>query len=143
MNEKPAEVLIAVYLIPDLARQDYDALIQLVREKGIDSSCLVLVTKDAKGELDVSEGGDGRRRLGHVAREARRRIVADKVGKKLDAELPPGSAAVVAVYGHADADLVNRTLANAIKKSTSEMDHVSAKELKAGLAAAGAGLSGS
>ena len=56
--------------------------------------------------------------------------------------LPPGSAGVIAIYEHAQADLVDGALANAIRKSTAQIDKASAKELKAGLAEAGAGLGG-
>ena len=60
----------------------------------------------------------------------------------MDDSLPPGSAGVIAIYDHAHADLVDKTLANAIRKSTAQIDKASAKELKAGLAEAGAGLAG-
>jgi hypothetical protein len=38
--------------------------------------------------------------------------------------------------------VVDETLANAIRKSTAQIDKASAKELKAGLEQAGAGLAG-
>ena len=49
---------------------------------------------------------------------------------------------MIAIYDHAQADLVDRALANAIRKSTAQIDKASAKELKAGLAEAAAGLGG-
>jgi hypothetical protein len=55
----------------------------------------------------------------------------------MDESLPPGSAGVIAVYDHAHAELVDQTLANAIRKSTAQIDKASAKELKGGLAEAG------
>jgi hypothetical protein len=57
----------------------------------------------------------------------------------MDESLPPHSADVVAVYDH---DLVDATLANAVRKSTAQIDKASVKELKAGLAEVGAGLAG-
>ena len=43
---------------------------------------------------------------------------------------------------HAHAGVVDETLANAIRKSTAQIDKASAKELKEGLEEAGAGLAG-
>ncbi len=60
----------------------------------------------------------------------------------MDEALPPGSAGVIVIYDHAQADLVDKALGNAIRKSTAQIDKASAKELKAGLAEAGAGLGG-
>ena len=60
----------------------------------------------------------------------------------MDDALPPGSAGIIAIYDHAHADVVDEALANAIRKSTAQIDKASAKELKAGLEEAGAGLAG-
>jgi hypothetical protein len=77
-----------------------------------------------------------------VVRKAIGHVVARKVGGELDKQLPAGSAGVVVVYDHEDADTVDKALANAIPKSTSKMDKAGARELREGLAEAGAGLSG-
>ena len=58
MNEGSLDVLLAVYLIPDLAQQDYDALIDLVHDEKVTSDGVVLVKKDADGEIEVVEAGD-------------------------------------------------------------------------------------
>ena len=60
----------------------------------------------------------------------------------MDESLPPGSAGFIAVYDHDQAELVDQTLENAIRRSTAQIDKASAKELKEGLAEAGAGLAG-
>jgi hypothetical protein len=60
----------------------------------------------------------------------------------MDDALPPGSAGVIAVYDHANADDVDATLLNAIRKSAAHIDKASAKELKTGLEQASSGLSG-
>ena len=52
------DVLIAVYLIPDLAQQDFDAFVKLAEEETISTDGVVLVTKDAEGEVTVQETGD-------------------------------------------------------------------------------------
>jgi hypothetical protein len=64
MSDETLDVLIAVYLIPDLAQQDFDALVQLVEDKTVASDGVVLVNKDAEGEVHVMETGDHAGRKG-------------------------------------------------------------------------------
>jgi uncharacterized membrane protein len=165
------DVLIAVYLIPDLAKQDFDAYVELAQDGKIDTDGVAVVVKDAEGEVQVEETGDhlGRKGVkvgggvglvvglfappllaatavgaavgGLAGKFARHRVQAG-IGEKMDDALPPGSAGIIAIYDHAQADLVDRTLGNAIRKSTAQIDKASAKELKDGLAEAGAGLAG-
>jgi len=171
MSDETLDVLIAVYLIPDLAEEDFGAFVELAEQKTITTDGVVLVTKDADGELHVEETGDhlGRKGLkvgggvglvvglfappllaatavgaalgGLTGKFARKRIEAG-IGEKMDASLPPGSAGIVAIYDHEHAELVDATLKNAIRKSTAQIDKASAKELKAGLEEAGAGIAG-
>jgi hypothetical protein len=49
---------------------------------------------------------------------------------------------VIAVYGAGGAAAVDEALANAVRKSVAHIDGASAKELKAGLAEAQAGMGG-
>jgi hypothetical protein len=49
---------------------------------------------------------------------------------------------VLFIYDSDGADAVDRSLANAVKKSVAQIDGTSAKELKAGLAEAQAGMGG-
>jgi uncharacterized membrane protein len=165
------DVLIAVYLIPDLAQKDFDAYVKLAEEDKIDTDGVAVVVKDADGEMHVQETGDhiGRKgakagagaglvvglfappllaatAVGAVAgglagKFARHRAKAG-IGDKLDDVLPAGSAGLIAIYDHAQAELVDKTLVNAIRKSTAQIDKAAAKELKEGLAEAGAGLAG-
>ena len=171
MRDETLDVLIAVYLIPDLAHEDFDAFVELAEEKTITTDGIVLVTKDADGEVHVEETGDhlGRKGLavgggvglvvglfappllaatavgaalgGLTGKFARKRMEAG-ISEKMDDALPPGSAGIIAIYDHEHAELVDRTLANAIRKSTAQIDKASAKELKAGLEEAGAGIAG-
>src|SRR4029077_4740138 len=46
------------YLIPDLAQQDFGAFVRLAEEETIRTEGVVLVTKDANGEVHVEETGD-------------------------------------------------------------------------------------
>ena len=165
------DVLIAVYLIPDLAKRDFDGLVKLVEDKTVSSDGVVLVTKDAEGEVKVEETGDhlGRKGVkvgggvglavglfappllaatvvgaaagGLLGKFASKRVAAG-IGEKMDEALPPGSAGVIAIYEHVDADAVAGALGNAVRSSVAQIDKASAKELKAGLEEASAGLGG-
>ena len=165
------DVLIAVYLIPDLAQQDFDAYVKLAGDGEIETDGVALVTKDADGEVQVQETGDhlGRKgvkvgagaglvvglfappllaatavgaAVGGIAGKFARKRMEAGIGEKMDDALPPGSAGIIAIYEHGGADAVAGALANAIRTSTAQIDKASAKELKEGLAEAGAGLAG-
>jgi hypothetical protein len=64
------------------------------------------------------------------------------IGEKMDDALPPASGGVIALYDSDGADAVDMALANAVRKSVAQIDGTSAKELKAGLADAQAGMGG-
>jgi uncharacterized membrane protein len=55
MSDETLDVLIAVYLVPDLAQQDFGAFVKLAEEKTISTEGVVLVVKDADGEVHVEE----------------------------------------------------------------------------------------
>ena len=132
---------------------------------------MVLVTKDAAGEVTVQETGDhmGRKgaklgggvglvvglfappllaatavgaAAGAVLGKVARNRMESGIGEKMDDALPPGSAGIIAIYDHDDADAVTGALGNSIRSSVSQIDKASAKELKAGLEEASAGLAG-
>ena len=165
------DVLIAVYLVPDLAQQDFNTYVELAKEGTITTDGIVLVTKDAAGEVTVQETGDhlGKKGakvgggvglvvgllappllaatavgagLGALTGKFARKRLESGIGEKMDATLPPGSAGIIAVYEHADAEQVATALTNSIRSSTAQIDKASAKELKEGLAEAGASLAG-
>jgi uncharacterized membrane protein len=165
------DVLIAAYLFEDLAQQDFNAVLKLAEDKTITVEGVVLVQKDAAGEVHVTETGDhlGRKgakigggvglvvglfappllaatAIGAVAggvtgKFAKHRLESG-IGEKMDAALPPGSGGVIAVYDSDDAAAVDDALANAVKKSVAQIDGTSANDLKAGLAEAQAGMAG-
>ena len=141
-NKNSLDVLIGVYLVPDLAKQDFDGLAKLIEDKTVIVNRVILVSKDAEGEIHLSDAGDPRGRRPKLVGKAIRHLMGKKIGDQLDEQLPPGSAGIVAVYDHADADKVDKALGNAIRKSTAQMDKASAKELKSGLGEAGPGLAG-
>ena len=170
-NDQQLDVLVAVYLIPDLAEQDFDAYAKLAEAGTIVTEGVALVVKDADGEVHVQQTGDHMGRKGATigggvglavgllappllaatagggargvltGKFVRQRVKAG-IGEKLDDALPPGSAGLIAVYEHANAAEVEKVLANAIRKSIVQIDEASAKELKAGLEEAGKGLAG-
>jgi uncharacterized membrane protein len=165
------DVLIAVYLIPDLAQDDFDAYVKLAGDGEIVTDGVALVIKDADGEIHVQETGDhlGRKGLkvgagagvvigllappllaatvvgaavGGLAGKFARHRVQSGIGDKLDDALPPGSAGIIAIYEHDGADAVAGALTNSIRTSIAQIDKASAEELKAGLKEASAGLAG-
>ena len=171
MSDDQKDVLIAVYLFEDLAEKDFDAVLKLAEAKAITVEGVVLVQKDADGEIQVRETGDhlGKKGAklgggaglvvgllappllaatavgavaGAVLGKFAKHRVESGIGEKMDAALPPGSGGVIVIYDSDGADAVDTALANAVKKSVAQIDSMSAKELKAGLAEAQAGMGG-
>ena len=170
-DNQQLDVLIAVYLIPDLAQKDFDAYVKLAGDGEIVTDGVALIVKDAEGEVHVQETGDhlGRKGVkagagvglvvglfappllaatvvgaaaGAVAGKFARHRAQAGIGEKMDDALPPGSAGIIAIYDHDGADAVADAVANAIRTSTAQIDKSSAEELKAGLEEASAGLAG-
>jgi uncharacterized membrane protein len=171
MSDTEFDVVIAAYLIPDLAQQDFDALVKLVADEKLEVEGVVLVTVDADGTAAIKETGDhlGRKGLevgggvglvvglfappllaatvvggavGGVIGKFTRHKIESGLEEKMGAALPPGSAGVVAVYDRAKTDTVNATLVSAVRKSVAQVDGGGAKELKSALAEAQAGMGG-
>jgi uncharacterized membrane protein len=171
MSDTEFDVVIAAYLIPDLAQKEFDALVKLVEDDRLKVEGVVLVTVDADGTVAVKETGDhlGRKGLeigggvglvvglfappllaatvvggavgGVIGKFARHRVESG-LEEKMGAALPPGSAGIVAIYDRAQTDTVNTTLANAVRKSVAQVDGGGAKQLKAALGEAQAGMGG-
>jgi arylsulfatase len=171
MSGTEFDVVIAAYLIPDLASEDFDALVKLVADKQLTVEGVALVTKDADGRVTVTETGDhlGRKGLeigggvglvvglfappllasmvvggaaGALVGKFARHRVESGLEEKMGAALPPGSAGIVAIYDRSKASKVDATLASAVRKSVAQVDGGGAKKLKAALADAQAGLGG-
>jgi uncharacterized membrane protein len=171
MSDTEFDVVIAAYLIPDLAEKEFDALVKLVEDEQLEAEGVALVTVDADGTVAVKETGDhlGRKGLeigggvglviglfappllaatvvgsaagGVIGKFAKHRVESG-LEQKMGAALPPGSAGIVAIYDRAKTDTVNTTLASAVRKSVAQVDGGGAKELKAALAQAQAGMAG-
>src|SRR5947209_14849442 len=167
MSHTEFDVVIAAYLIPDLAQKEFDTLVKLVEDEHVEVEGVALVTVDADGTVAVKETGDhlGRKGLqigggvglavglfappllaatvvgGVVGKFARHRVESG-LEDKMGAALPPGSAGIVAIYDRAKTDTVNTTLASAVRKSVAQVDGGGAKHLKGALAEAQAGMAG-
>ena len=171
MSDTEFDVVIAAYLIPDLAQKDFDGLVKLVTGKQLTVEGVALVTNDADGNVTINETGDhlGRKGLeigggvglvvgllappllasavvggaagGLIGKFARHRVESG-LEQKMGAALPPGSAGVVAIYDRGKAGTVDETLASAVRKSVAHVDGGGAKKLKAALAEAQAGMGG-
>src|SRR5436190_24242658 len=151
MSDEQKDVVIAAYLFEDLAKKDFEAVLKLAEDKAITVEGVVLVQKDADGEVQVNETGDhlGRRglkmgggvglvvglfappllaatavgaALGGVTGKFARHRLESGIGEKMDAALPPSSGGVIAVYDSGGADAVDTALANAVKKSIAQID---------------------
>src|SRR6059058_3353808 len=125
MSDAHKDVLIAVYLFEDLAKRDFDAVLKLAEDKTITVEGVVLLQKDADGQVSVRETGDhlGRRgaklgggvglvvglfappllaatavgaAAGAVLGKLARRRLESGIAEKMDAALPPGSAGILA-----------------------------------------------
>jgi hypothetical protein len=139
------DVLIALYLIPDLGKQDFEGLMRLIEGKTVSGDGVVLVTKDADGDVHLEGGatiGGGVGCLVGLFGTVTRHRVRATIGEKMDEALPAGSAAVIAAYDHGHADLVAGALSNTIRSSAAQIDKLTPKNLQAGLEAAAAGLGG-
>jgi uncharacterized membrane protein len=171
MSDDQKDVLIAAYLIEDLAERDFEAVLKLAEDKTITVEGVVLVQKDTNGEVHVTETGDhlGRKGLslgggaglvvglfappllaatvvgaaaGTVMAKFAKHRIESGIEEKMDDALPSGSGGVIAIYDSSGAGAVDKALSNAVKKSVAQIDGTSAKELKAGLAEAQAGMGG-
>jgi uncharacterized membrane protein len=171
MSDTEFDVVIAAYLIPDLAQKEFDALVKLVEDKQLEVEGVALVTADADGTVTVKETGDhlGRKGLeigggvglviglfsppllaatvvggavgGMIGKFAKHRVESG-LEEKMGAALPPGSAGIIAIYDRAKTDTLDTTLASAVRKSVAQVDGGGAKALKAALAEAQAGIGG-
>ena len=161
MSDNQKDVLIAAYLFEDLAKKDFDAVLKLAEDKAITVEGVVLVQKDAEGEVHVTETGDhlGRKgaklgggvglvvglfappllaatavgaAAGGVTGKFAKHRLESGIGEKMDAALPPGSGGVIAIYDSDGHDAVDAALANAVKKSVAQIDGTGRQGTQAG-----------
>ena len=159
------DVIMAAYPSVGLARQDFDALVRLVKDKRVRTEGVILVEHDEDGEVRVTETGDhlGRRgagwgggvgvvvglfsppllasavvgaAAGGVAGAFARHRVESGIQTGIGEQLPPGSAGIIAVVNHADRLAAEQALPGSPMKSVAQMEHHSLGALKQALATA-------
>src|SRR3977135_2906983 len=87
MSDTEFDVVIAAYLIPNLAEQDFDAIVKLVEADQLKVEGVALVTVDADGTPAVKETGD------HLGRKGLE--IGGGVGLAVGLFAPPLLAATV------------------------------------------------
>jgi arylsulfatase A-like enzyme/uncharacterized membrane protein len=155
-------VVIAGYLALEPAQKNFDALVQLVKDKKIKTDGMILVQKDMEGKITVNETGDhlGRKGAGWgggvgllvglvapallapvvigaaagtlVGRFARHKVESG-IEQGLGEKLKPGRAAILAIVREEDRLAAERALADSPAKSVATVDE---EGLKAALAEA-------
>ncbi|MGE5292955.1 MAG: arylsulfatase [Micromonosporaceae bacterium] len=159
------DVIMAAYPSVEPAHKDFDALVQLVKDKTVRSEGVILVEHDTSGQVRVTQTGDhlGRKGLGWgggvglvvglfsppmLASIAVGGAVGGLVGKfakhKVDSgieeglggKLQPGTAVVIAIVDDDDRLAAEQALADSLAKSVAPMDKKGLGELKNALAEA-------
>jgi arylsulfatase len=159
------DVIMAAYSSAGPAQHDFDALVQLVKDKRVASEGVILVERDADGQVKVSQTGDhlGRKGLGWgggvglvvglfsppllasvavgaaagglVGRFARHKVDSG-LEEGLGSKLTPGSAVIVAMVDDDDRLAAEQALAGSPAKSVAPMDKTGVRGLKDALAEA-------
>jgi len=159
------DVVMAAYPSAGAAEPDFDALVQLVQDKSVKTEGVILVERDADGQVRVSQTGDhlGRKGLGWgggvglvvglfsppllasiavgaaaggvIGRFARHK---EETGLRegLGDKLAPGSAVVVAMVDADDRLTAERALGGSLARSVAPMDKAGVRGLKGALAEA-------
>jgi arylsulfatase len=165
MSDTPTDVLVAGYEEIEAATDDFDRLVALVNERKLEIEGVILVTHDQEGNVSVRQTGDhlGRKGAGWgggvglavglfspplLASVAVGAVAGGVVGKfvdhrvrneihdKIGANLPTGSAGVIAVFDETQRLAVEQALARAALRSVVETDKSGTAALKDSLAEA-------
>ena len=151
MSKQENIVIVAAYRAVEPAQANFDALVQLVKDKSIKSDGMILITKDKDGQIAVNETGDhlGRKGAGwgggvgllvglaappllaSVAVGAAAGAVVGKFAKQkavkgiesgMGEKLKPGTAAILAIVPEADRLAAEMALPDSPAKSVANMD---------------------
>ncbi len=165
MADETVNVIVAAYQTAAAAREDFDELCRLIADKSVSTNGVVLVAKDAAGEVTLVDTGDhlGRRGAGwgggvgvvvgllappmlaSVAVGAGAGALVGKFAEhqlkaglhdKIGEALPPNSAAIIGVFPEADRLAVERALPGSPAKSVVPIDRKGLKDLQSSLAEA-------
>ncbi len=165
MTDTTMDVLVAGYRSIDAARQDFDALVELVKSKTVTVEGAILVGHAEDGQVTVVSTGDhlGRRGLGWgagvglvvglfapellasvavgaaggaiVGRFADHRLKSG-IRDKIGENLPAGSAGIIAAFPDEQRLAIERALPGSPMKSVVQSDEKGLKALRASLAEA-------
>src|ERR1700675_2950650 len=98
MSDTEFDVVIAAYLVPDLAQKDFDGVVKLVEDKQLEVEGVALVSVDPEGEVTVKETGD------HLGRKGLK--IGGGVGLAVGLLSPPLLASMI--VGGAVGDVVGK-----------------------------------
>jgi arylsulfatase A-like enzyme/uncharacterized membrane protein len=164
-KEQKQILIIAGYQASEPARQNFDQLTLLVKNKEIKSDGMILVQRDKDGKVSVSETGDhlGRKGMGWgggvgllvglaappmlaavvvgaaagaVVGKFARHKVESGIESGLGEKLKPGMAAILVIVGEEDRLAAEQALRDSPAKSVAAMDESGTKGLKNALAEA-------
>jgi arylsulfatase A-like enzyme/uncharacterized membrane protein len=159
------DVIMAAYPSTGPAQHDFDALMQLVKDKTVAAEGVILVCRDASGQVSVTHTGDhlGRKGLGWgggvglvvglfsppllasvvvggavggLAGKFAKRKVDSGIEQGLGDKLQPGTAAIIAMVDGDDRLAAEQALAGSLAKSAAPMDKTGVRGLKDALAEA-------
>ena len=165
MSKEKNIVIIAAYPAIEPASSNFDQLVQLVKDKKIKTDGMILVKKDADGNLSVDETGDhmGRKGagwgggvgllvglaappllaatvVGAAAGAVVGKFAKQKVVKGMESgmgeNLKPGTAVVLAIVREEDRMTAERALPDSLAKSVATVDEKGKDGLKDALAEA-------
>ncbi len=159
------DVIMAAYPSTGPAQHDFDALMQLVKDKTVAAEGVILVCRDASGQVSVTHTGDhlGRKGLGWgggvglvvglfsppllasvvvggavggLAGKFAKHKVDSGIEQGLGDKLQPGTAAIIAMVDGDDRLAAEQALAGSLAKSAAPMDKTGVRGLKDALAEA-------
>ena len=159
------DVIMAAYPSTGPAQHDFDALMQLVKDKTVAAEGVILVCRDAGGQVSVTHTGDhlGRKGLGWgggvglvvglfsppllasvvvggavggLAGKFAKHKVNSGIEQGLGDKLQPGTAAIIAMVDGDDRLAAEQALAGSMAKSAAPMDKTGVRGLKDALAEA-------
>ena len=159
------DVIMAGYQSLEPAQKNFEAFVQLIKDKKVRSEGVILVEHDADGKVSVTQTGDhmGRKGMGWgggvglvvglfsppllasivvgaaagaVVGKFAQHKVNSGIEKGLGDKLKPGTAAIIAIVNDDDRLVAEQALADSPAKSVAQMDKGGLKELKDALAEA-------
>jgi arylsulfatase len=159
------DVLVAGYKDIDTAKNDFDGLVQLVKDKKVKVEGIILVTHDEDGNVGIADTGDhaGRKGAGWgagvgalvglfappllaavavgaaggavVGKFAENRLKSG-IQDQIGENLPPGSAGIIASFSEDQRLAVEQGVPGSLVKSVAQADEGGVRQLKESLAEA-------